>query len=251
VWAADYDAFGKIRRLLVSHVEQPFRSAGQYADAETGLYYNRHRYFDPEAARYLTEDPLDLDAGLNLYAYCPNPVVQTDPLGTCTGTNPAYDPRLAEIEGIERVYDGSPGLQMLTQAHRSGEWQDTVRARQALEQETGFTVHPWEGPVNGRSPSPTDAGMVDWENRRVYIDPEVDEARYRRALGHEFGAIQIVNDDAAQRGMVPTGTWEQIKDEHIPASTAPVAVLAEHRTQALDRYVQDPEAMTRFLEHRR
>ena len=109
VWAADYDAFGRIRRLLVAEVEQPFRSAGQYADPETGLYYNRHRYFDPDAARYLTEDPAGLDAGLNLYAYCANPVVETDPLGTCGGTNPAYDPRLAELEALERIYEGSPG----------------------------------------------------------------------------------------------------------------------------------------------
>ena len=205
VWAADYDAFGKIRRLVVSRVEQPLRSAGQYADAETGLYYNRHRYFDPEAARYLTEDPLGLDAGLHLYAYCPNPVVQTDPQGTCAGTNPAYDPRLAELEALERIYEGSPGLQQLTQAHQSGDWHDTVRARQALEPETGFTVVPWTVPVNGRSPTPDDAGMVDWENRRIYVDPSVDDETYREALGHEFGAVKIIDDDAAQRGVTPTG----------------------------------------------
>jgi RHS repeat-associated protein len=247
VWAADYDAFGNLRRLLVASVEQPFRSAGQYADAETGLYYSRHRYFDPDAARFLTEDPAGLDAGLNLYAYCPNPVVQTDPLGTCAGTNPAYDPRLAELEAIERIYEGSPGLQLLTQAHGSGDWQDTVRARQALEAETGFTVHPWTHPVGGRLPTPDDAGRVDWENRRVYIDPEVDDDTYRTALSHEFGALKVVNDDAAQRGMTPTGDWEEIKEEHIPPAARP-NIITPYRTQVLDHYVRDPEGMTENLE---
>jgi RHS repeat-associated protein len=246
-WAADYDAFGKVRRLLVGAVEQPFRSAGQYADAETGLYYNRHRYFDPEAARYLTEDPLGLDAGLNPYAYCPNPIVQTDPLGTCTGTNPAYDPRQAELDALARIYGGSPGLQQLTQANRSGDWHDTVRARQALEEETGFTLYPWTGPVNGRSPSPIDSGMVDWENRRIYLDPEVDDQTYRRALGHEFGAVKIIDDDATQRGMTPTGDWEAIKREHIPRAARP-NIITPYRTQVLDEYVRDPEGMRRNLE---
>ncbi|HLT02111.1 MAG TPA: RHS repeat-associated core domain-containing protein, partial [Geminicoccaceae bacterium] len=251
VWAADYDAFGRIRRLLVSEVEQPIRSAGQYADAETGLYYNRHRYFDLEAARYLTEDPLGLDAGLNLYAYCANPIVETDPLGTSTGTNPAYDPRLAEIQALERIYEGSPGLQALTDAHRSTDPQErarlTLRARQALEQETGFTVHDWTGPVNDRRPKWDDAGMVDWENRRIYIDPRRGEAEYRQALSHEFGAVKIVNDEAAQRGVTPTGDWEQIKEEYIPEAYQP-NIITPYRTQLLDQYVRDPEGVTRTLE---
>jgi hypothetical protein len=122
-----------------------------------------------------------------------------------------------------------------------------VRARQALEEETGFTVVPWTGPVNGRSPTPSDAGMVDWENRRIYVDPSVDDETYREALSHEFGAVKIVNDDAAQRGMTPTGTWDQIKEEHIPPAARP-NIITPYRTQVLDHYVRDPEGMTRNLE---
>jgi hypothetical protein len=177
-------------------------------------------------------------------------VIQTDPQGTCAGANPAYDPRLAELQALERIYEGSPGLQQLTQAHQSGDWQDTVRARQALEQETGFTVVPWTGPVNGRSPTPNDAGMVDWENRRIYVDPSVDEEAYREALGHEFGAVKVINDDAAQRGVTPTGDWEAIKEEHIPAAARP-NIITPYRTQVLDQYVRDPEGMTENLERDR
>ena len=54
---------------------------GQYWDADLGLYYNWHRYYDPSLARYLEPDPLDLSGGLNLYAYPEQPLAWVDPFG--------------------------------------------------------------------------------------------------------------------------------------------------------------------------
>ncbi len=59
----------------------PFRWPGQYADDETGLHYNLFRYFDPSTERYLSPDPLGLDAGVGLYAYPADPTLYIDPLG--------------------------------------------------------------------------------------------------------------------------------------------------------------------------
>ena len=60
---------------------QPLRFQGQYYDAETGLHYNRFRYYDPDIGRFTSQDPIGLLGGDNLYAYAPNPMAWVDPLG--------------------------------------------------------------------------------------------------------------------------------------------------------------------------
>ncbi|EJG9976675.1 DUF4329 domain-containing protein, partial [Escherichia coli] len=57
------------------------RLPGQQYDEESGLYYNRHRYYDPLQGRYITQDPIGLKGGWNLYGYQLNPISDIDPLG--------------------------------------------------------------------------------------------------------------------------------------------------------------------------
>ncbi|WP_294739061.1 RHS repeat-associated core domain-containing protein, partial [uncultured Pseudomonas sp.] len=63
------------------------RFQGQYFDPESGLHYNRHRYYNPDVGRYLTPDPVKLAGGLNGYQYVPSPTGWVDPLGlnSCPG----------------------------------------------------------------------------------------------------------------------------------------------------------------------
>jgi|GEM_PF-1005383 len=57
------------------------RYQGQILDQETGLYYNRHRYYDPESNQYLSPDPIGFAGGLRPQGYVHNPVEWVDPLG--------------------------------------------------------------------------------------------------------------------------------------------------------------------------
>lgn len=81
-WKAKYDIRGKIRNLENGNVTDcPFRYQGQYEDVETGLYYNRYRYYDCHDGRFISKDPISVIGGFNLYAYVGNPNNEVDHLG--------------------------------------------------------------------------------------------------------------------------------------------------------------------------
>lgn len=80
VWSARYSAFGSAS-IDFDHVAQPLRFAGQYWDSESGLHYNRARYYDPTLGAYLSRDPLAAHAS-NSYLYAKaSPLNAIDPLG--------------------------------------------------------------------------------------------------------------------------------------------------------------------------
>ena len=71
VWEQELDIFGRKRRKDNNNSSFiPFKYQGQYEDIETGLYYNRFRYYDLKIGNYISQDPIRL-AGNNptLYGY--------------------------------------------------------------------------------------------------------------------------------------------------------------------------------------
>lgn len=87
VWRAAYEPFGAARveedpdRDGI-RVQLNLRFPGQYADAESGTYYNLMRDYDPQTGRYLTPDPLGLYDGTNPFVYVHNnPISSIDRLG--------------------------------------------------------------------------------------------------------------------------------------------------------------------------
>jgi RHS repeat-associated protein len=81
VWEAVLDIYGRVRTLQGNRSSLPFRYQGQYEDVETGLYYNRYRYYTPEEGMYISQDPIGLNGGMALYGYVHDPNSWIDPLG--------------------------------------------------------------------------------------------------------------------------------------------------------------------------
>lgn len=72
-----YDAFGNIVSQSGTMPNAfPFRHSTKYFDSDFGLYYYGYRYYGPQIMRWLTEDPIGVDGGMNLYAFCENNSIQ-------------------------------------------------------------------------------------------------------------------------------------------------------------------------------
>ncbi|MCS4293991.1 RHS repeat-associated protein, partial [Comamonas sp. BIGb0152] len=81
-WAVQLDAWGNVRaEHNPGDLYQPIRLPGQHADGETGLYYNRHRYYEPGVGDYINQDPIGLLGGLHSSGYVRNPLTKYDSLG--------------------------------------------------------------------------------------------------------------------------------------------------------------------------
>ncbi len=106
-WSAEYDIWGnRLKEDNPQKLEQLIRLPGQQYDDETGLYYNRYRYYNPEQGRYISQDPIGLRGGWNLYTYPLNPVSGTDPLGLVVdaipwgAATPSAVPPLVPVTGM-------------------------------------------------------------------------------------------------------------------------------------------------------
>ncbi|WP_416409602.1 RHS repeat-associated core domain-containing protein [Agrobacterium rosae] len=102
VWAADYHVWRAVRSARIYGAlaqvpkhgrpldEQhcPWRFPGQYEDTETGLYYNRHRYYDPLTGQYASPDPIGLAGGDRPQGYVDNPNTYVDVNGLSASVLP-------------------------------------------------------------------------------------------------------------------------------------------------------------------
>lgn len=120
-WRAELSIYGQARHVEGNAADCPFRWQGHYSDEETGLHYNRFRYYDPESGSYVSQDAFLGVVNWRAYSSVPDPNVSTDVFGlapelpepvvnssfehqgsTYEGVNPtARDPALKTNEVIE------------------------------------------------------------------------------------------------------------------------------------------------------
>jgi RHS repeat-associated protein len=127
-WRATVAPYGAAQVGADRQTELALRWPGHQYDAETGLHYNRYRYYSPELARFLQSDPIGIVGGLNLYAYSARPLTHVDVRGlgcndseTDTQTAAKPDEELADprnlpvsdrdiASGQNRPFDDLPPL---------------------------------------------------------------------------------------------------------------------------------------------
>jgi len=164
-WTAQYKAWGQVTEQRSDWARQhgvmnPIRFQGQYHDHETGLHYNRYRYYDPGVGRFVSQDPISYAGGINLYIYAPNPVLWTDPWGLSneplgSENNPFSTSRAARREAMRQA--GIPTSQQPSgQSKNKSGWEYRYdspqpgggKGQSSVQQQTMDVSHPdkphWE-----------------------------------------------------------------------------------------------------------
>jgi RHS repeat-associated protein len=82
-----YDSFGNVTNSTGT-LGNPFSYTGREFDGQTGLYFNRARYYDSTAGRFLSEDPIRFFGRVDFYSYVSNGSTNfSDPSGLCPAAN--------------------------------------------------------------------------------------------------------------------------------------------------------------------
>ncbi|VTP17417.1 putative deoxyribonuclease RhsC [Phytobacter ursingii] len=165
-WSADYDAWGTLLSENNPHsLVQDIRLPGQQYDEETGLHYNRHRYYNPRQGRYITQDPIGIRGGWNLYAYPLDPLSMFDPYGL-----KAHQYSLSMDRVAENILRGVNS----TSICESSEYAGLICAKKISNDILYYASHPNKGNKDTSWPfrSPCDNGdqIVAWYHTHGSFD---------------------------------------------------------------------------------
>ena len=145
LWFGNYTGWGRLKEetQVTDSAYQPFRLQNQYADRETGLHYNFFRYYEPDAGRFVNQDPIGLMGGVNFYQFAPNTQSWIDPSG-----NIAFIPILIAM-GVGALSGAATdaGMQVASNVINGKEWNDIDYGSVAL----GAGIGAITGPVLGKA----------------------------------------------------------------------------------------------------
>lgn len=98
LWVGSCTSSGQQRAGQITEVDCPISFLGQWKDHEVGLHYNRYRYYEPAAGRYISSDPIEFLGGSNSFLYSTNQIKWADPYGLSNTSCPnfATDEKLQE-----------------------------------------------------------------------------------------------------------------------------------------------------------
>ncbi|WP_328592094.1 RHS repeat-associated core domain-containing protein, partial [Burkholderia sp. USMB20] len=183
VWEASYKAWGEAREVIarVSKAagvvpKNPLRFQGQQVDEETGLTYNRHRYYDPNSGRFVSKDPIGLAGGDNCYQYAPNSTGWIDPLGLAR----CLTSRAARREAMRQA--GIPTSQQPISQSKNASGREY---RYEIPQGGGGKI---QATVQQQTMDVSHLDDPHWEAGKVKIDPISGDTRM-----NDYGRPKIAN----------------------------------------------------------
>ena len=186
---------------------QNLRFQGQYFDAETGLHYNRFRYYDPDCGRFINQDPIRLRGSTNFYHYAPNPIQFIDPWGLepeaykingktlCIKNKfPSGSAESKELQEFGKRWQkqidengGSMTRRKLTpqEQRESDKWKKSVRCECGLNKVAGHVPDA----AAGGSATPKD-WMAQFPSTNSYVGGIVSKL----PVGYSYDTIKMVSD---------------------------------------------------------
>jgi RHS repeat-associated protein len=191
----NYDSFGN----NAGSARTRYTYTGRERDPDTGLLYYRARFYDPQLGRFISEDPIGLVGGINLFAYVfNNPATYTDPSGLC-----------AAAKIVDTCNDPSS-------------WPRRLRDARQIARKIGFRVND-SGiayPVNGRN-TPADVKFILEKNGFTpFIN--IEESHwgyddYEGVINGNWYHISVLRGDADDRWRWKP--WDPKKSELKPRIT--------------------------------
>ncbi|WP_149304100.1 DUF6531 domain-containing protein [Pareuzebyella sediminis] len=201
-WAAEYDMYGKIRTLFQgSLMDCPFRFQGQYEDVETGLYYNRFRYYSANGGSYLSKDFIGfIGDNSNLYSYIHDSNILIDPLGLAPWENGGFNEwfnnaSVQDIidnkQSVESALRGNGGMHEMfpvSEAARAKELGFTAEELRNMTVETDRIT--FTGVKDSRGHPVPDGGHHNTRAGRHFHNKLI---RALRRAKTKIGALRIIN----------------------------------------------------------
>ena len=231
-WSASYGPWGNLESETGGEFKCPIRFQGQWFDEESGLHYNRWRYYDPMMGRFITSDPIGIRGGLNTYRYCPNPINWIDPMGldwnyvlaeTKDGGE-TYTPYYSGVstqdpKDVESRHSKTTGLDdqprfnpdngdILVPITPIDKTKDNHETARGLEQKVAEDI----GSVKGRQiPGEQESARGNLQNP---VSPDADNAASRKAEAEKFLSDQgKTTGDLIDEGIEAKKKAKEVADE--------------------------------------
>jgi RHS repeat-associated protein len=143
-----YDGFGRITGQSNSGHAVVFAFTGREWDADTGLQYNRMRWYDPSVGRWISEDPAGFAAGdANLNRYVGNQVLYSvDPSGLIDG-NGGGDTMAGHNHGGNYRPERDPEYEAARNSTKGLYWHYVINPSK-MDADLRYLYQPFEGQAN-------------------------------------------------------------------------------------------------------